>query len=155
MTTVTAPGCISFDIAHVLLACGRLILAGVVGETLAPQSELGPQRRLRIYLAGGIVLQGRDGESVRDRDLAGRQGRRLFVRLASRHVPFPQEDLADDLWGARRLLIRAHLAAGEHAAAVQAYLACRDTFRDELGVLPAPDPAALVVPLLRRGPSGQ
>jgi len=43
-----------------------------------------------------------------------------------------------------RLLIRAHLASGERAAAVRAYEACRVLFQSELGVQPAPETTALV-----------
>jgi SARP family transcriptional regulator, regulator of embCAB operon len=49
---------------------------------------------------------------------------------------------------AHRLLIRAHLASGERAAAIRAYEACRQLFRDELGVQPAPETTALVAPTL-------
>jgi DNA-binding SARP family transcriptional activator len=69
----------------------------VVGETLGPAS--GAEPRLRIYLAGSIALLGADGEMVDERALAGRQGRRLFVRLAAIHQPVPHIELADDLWG--------------------------------------------------------
>ena len=48
---------------------------------------------------GGIALQARDGTIVGERGFAGRQGRRLFVRLVAVHEAVPQEDLADDLWG--------------------------------------------------------
>ena len=72
------------------------ILGGVVGETLA--SETGSTRGLRVYLAGGIALVGPNGAVVGERALAGRQVRRLFVRLAAFHEPVPQADLADDLW---------------------------------------------------------
>jgi DNA-binding SARP family transcriptional activator len=248
---------------------------------------------LSVYLAGGIALRGSDGGVVGEGAFAGRQARRLFVRLATAGEPIPQEDLADDLWetewpaswqvalraliskiraplaqagaaasvvsrdgayalrlpagswldidvaaqaihdaetalsdgdraaacgwalaaraiaarpllsgeegewleavrhrleeihlralgclgevwlgqgqpalaahdageivaidpfreSAHRLLIRAHLAAGEHAAALRAFLACRRLFEDELGVMPAPETVALVAPLLTR-----
>jgi DNA-binding SARP family transcriptional activator len=52
---------------------------------------------------------------------------------------------------AHRLLIRAHLAAGEHAAALRAFVSCRSLFEEELGVVPAPETVALVAPLLRGG----
>jgi SARP family transcriptional regulator, regulator of embCAB operon len=249
-----------------------------------------------VYLAGGIALRGSSGVVIGEKDLPGRQARRLFVRLAASHEPIAQADLADDLWGtewppawqtalralvsklraslarvgapdaitsrdgtyalklppdawldldaaalaihaaelaladgdrsraagwalaaravasrtilpgedvewldelrrkladihlralgclgevwlsggdpalaahdasqaiaidpyresAHRLLIRAHLAAGEHAAALRAFLACRTLFEEELGVQPAPETVALVSPLLedRRG----
>jgi DNA-binding SARP family transcriptional activator len=263
----------------------------VVGETLATDNlrRQGPS----IYLAGGIALRGPTGTVVGERAFAGRQGRRLFVRLATLNEPIAQADLADDLWGtdwppawqvalralvsklratlarvgapdaivsrdgtyalrlpadswldidvaarsihqaeialsdgdrssacgwalaaraiasrplltgeegewldewrrrlddihlrsleclgevwleggdhalaahdagqaiaidpfresAHRLLIRAHLAAGDHGNALRAYLACRQLFRDELGILPAPETVALVTPLLAR-----
>lgn len=54
---------------------------------------------LRIYLAGGIALHGPNGVTVGERSFAGRQGRRLFSRLAAIHEPVPSVDLADDLWG--------------------------------------------------------
>jgi DNA-binding SARP family transcriptional activator len=58
---------------------------------------------------------------------------------------------------AHRLLIRAHLAAGEHGAAIRAFEACRKRFREERGVLPSPETVALVSPTLeghhRRDPS--
>jgi DNA-binding SARP family transcriptional activator len=266
----------------------------VVGETLAGRPAR--KRGVSVYLAGGIALRGPDGALVGERAFAGRQGRRLFVRLAAINEPISQIDLADDLWGtawpaawqtalralvsklratlagvgapdaiasrdgtyalrlpadswldldaaalaiheaevalsegdrssacgwalaaraiacrpllpgeeadwldelrrrmadihlrsleclgevwlvsgdhalaahdadqaiaidqfresAHRLLIRAHLAAGEHAAALRAYLAHRRLLWDELGVLPAPETVALVTPLLARGSS--
>src|SRR5262249_14023929 len=73
------------------------ILGTVVAKTLAPESDESPA--LRIYLAGGIALVGADGSAVAERALAGRQGRRLLVRLAAIHEPVPTADLADDLWG--------------------------------------------------------
>lgn len=265
------------------------ILGGVVGQTLV--SEAGSARGLRVYLAGGIALVGADGAVIGERAFAGRQVRRVFVRLAAIHEPVPQSDLADDLWAtdwppawqvalrvllskvrttlgragaadalvsrggayellwpahawldtdaagqaihraetslsagdratacgwalaaraiasrsilpgdegewlddlrrrlvdvrlravaclgeiwlangdarlaardaaeaialdpyresSHRLLIRAHLASGEHAAAIRAYDACRDVFRDDLGVEPAAETTALVTPTL-------
>jgi DNA-binding SARP family transcriptional activator len=261
----------------------------VVGKTLAPAAQI--PKPLRIYLAGGIALIGPNGRVVDERAFAGRQVRRIFVRLAAIHEPVPQADLADDLWGtawpaawrvalrallskvrttlgsvgaaaalvsrggayelrlpadawldtdaagqaihraetsladgdraaacgwalaaraiasrpllpgeegewldeirrrlddvrlraleclgevwladgdarlaardaaeavaldpyresAHRLLIRAHLASGERAAAIRAYQACRTLFHEELGVQPAPETAALVAPTL-------
>jgi SARP family transcriptional regulator, regulator of embCAB operon len=53
---------------------------------------------LRIYLAGGIALRGSDGRTITEHDLAGRQARRVFVRLAAIHEPIPHVELADDLW---------------------------------------------------------
>jgi DNA-binding SARP family transcriptional activator len=64
---------------------------------LAPES--GTARPLRIYLAGGLALRSPTGEVIGERSFAGRQGRRLFVRLAAIHAPATQDDLADDLWG--------------------------------------------------------
>lgn len=49
---------------------------------------------------------------------------------------------------AHRLLIRAHLAAGEHGAAIRAYRECEQQLRDELGVTPSPETAALVEALV-------
>jgi len=69
----------------------------VVGETLA--SEVETERRLRVYLGGGIALRGMDGTVVGERAFAGRQARRLFARLVVARGPVAQEDLADDLWG--------------------------------------------------------
>jgi len=69
----------------------------MVGETLV--SESGGTRQLRVYLAGGIALTGPSGAVVDERAFAGRQVRRIFVRLVAIHEPVPQEDLADDLWG--------------------------------------------------------
>jgi DNA-binding SARP family transcriptional activator len=57
-------------------------------------------RPMRIYLAGGVALTTPSGEVIGERSFAGRQGRRLLVRLAAVHEPVSQEDLADDLWGA-------------------------------------------------------
>jgi DNA-binding SARP family transcriptional activator len=68
----------------------------VVGETLA--SETGEARGLRIYLAGGIALVSGNGVVLTERALAGRQVRRIFVRLVAIHEPVHQADLADDLW---------------------------------------------------------
>jgi SARP family transcriptional regulator, regulator of embCAB operon len=45
---------------------------------------------------------------------------------------------------AHRLLIRAHLAAGDHGAAARALDACRRIFEEELGVAPSPATLALV-----------
>lgn len=74
------------------------ILGSVIGETLA--SAEGVRPRLRIYLAGGIALRGSGGETIGARSIAGRQARRLFVRLAATHEAVPQTEIADDLWGA-------------------------------------------------------
>ena len=68
----------------------------MVGETLA--SETGKVRPLRVYLAGGIALVGGNGAVLSERALAGRQLRRIFVRLVAIHEPVHQADLADDLW---------------------------------------------------------
>lgn len=54
-----------------------------------------------MYVAGGIALRGRNGVTVGERGFAGRQGRRLFVRLAAIHGPVPHVDIADDLWDAQ------------------------------------------------------
>jgi DNA-binding SARP family transcriptional activator len=84
---------------------------------------------LRIYLAGGIALRAPDGVTVAEEAFAGRQARRLFVRLAAIHEPVPQVELADDLWGnewpaswqlslralmskLRAILARVHVAQG-------------------------------------------
>jgi SARP family transcriptional regulator, regulator of embCAB operon len=264
----------------------------VVGETLeATAAEPEAARTVSIYLAGGIAARGSNGVVIGERDLVGRQARRLFVRLTTSHGAIAQADLADDLWGpewppawqialralvsklrtslakvgaanaitsrdgtyaihlpvgswvdldaaaeaiheaevalsdgdrsrasgwalaaravasrallpgeeaewldelrramvdihlrsleclgevwlgggdhalaahdasqaiaidpfresAHRLLIRAHLAGGEHAAALRAFQACRASFEEELGVVPAPETVALVTPLL-------
>jgi DNA-binding SARP family transcriptional activator len=256
---------------------------------LAPMA--GSEQRICVYLAGGLAIAAPDGRVIAERAFAGRQGRRLFARLATAHRALPAEDLADDLWGpewpdgwnvalrsivsklrtalrtagaagaivgrdgayelilpanswldvdaaaeaihtaehalaegdmgtacgwalaaravasrallpgeeaewldelrqrlgdvrlralatlgeiwlrrgepamaardaaesiamdpfresAHRLLIRAHLAAGEHAAALQAFQTCVGVFEAELGVLPSPETVALVQPLL-------
>jgi DNA-binding SARP family transcriptional activator len=68
----------------------------VVGETLGSTEN---RKRLRVYTTGGIALRAADGTVVGERAFAGRQGRRLFVRLVAIHEPVPQADLADDLWG--------------------------------------------------------
>ena len=69
----------------------------MVGERLAPGNPDEPV--LRIYVAGGIAVLGPRGAAVDERDFAGRQARRLFVRLAAIHEPVASVDLADDLWG--------------------------------------------------------
>jgi DNA-binding SARP family transcriptional activator len=69
----------------------------VVGETLA--AEGGGQRPVRVFLAGGIALRGANGAVIGEGAFAGRQARRLFVRLAAIHEPVPHVELADDLWG--------------------------------------------------------
>jgi SARP family transcriptional regulator, regulator of embCAB operon len=74
----------------------RPILGTVVGETLEPARPSVPP--LRVYLAGGIALRGSNGRTITEHDLAGRQGRRVFVRLAAIHQPVPHVELADDLW---------------------------------------------------------
>jgi DNA-binding SARP family transcriptional activator len=68
----------------------------VVGETLEPGRPTEPP--IRVYLAGGIALRGAGGETITERDLPGRQARRLFVRLAAIHEPVAHVELADDLW---------------------------------------------------------
>jgi DNA-binding SARP family transcriptional activator len=45
---------------------------------------------------------------------------------------------------AHRLLIRAHLAAGDNGAAARALAVCRHVLEDELGVAPSPSTLALV-----------
>jgi DNA-binding SARP family transcriptional activator len=52
-----------------------------------------------VYVAGGIALRGPDGLTVGEDAFAGRQARRLFVRLVAQHEAVPHVDLADDLWG--------------------------------------------------------
>ena len=69
----------------------------MVAKTLAPEKIGEPS--VRVYLAGGIALRGSNGETVGERAFAGRQARRVFVRLAAIHEPIPQAELADDLWG--------------------------------------------------------
>jgi DNA-binding SARP family transcriptional activator len=64
---------------------------------LADESEVG--RPLRVYVAGGIALRGPSGLNVGEHDFAGRQARRLFVRLVAIHEAVPHVELADDLWG--------------------------------------------------------
>jgi DNA-binding SARP family transcriptional activator len=73
------------------------ILGSVVGETLARESDVRPP--LRVYVAGGIALRGANGSTIGEHDFAGRQARRLFVRLVAIHEPVPHVELADDLWG--------------------------------------------------------
>jgi DNA-binding SARP family transcriptional activator len=68
----------------------------VVGKTLARERQT--TASLRVYLAGGIALVGANGTVVAERAFAGRQVRRIFVRLVAIHEPVPQADLADDLW---------------------------------------------------------
>ena len=70
----------------------------MVGETLGADSDPGPP--VRVYLAGGIAVRGANGVTARERSFAGRQGRRLFVRLAATHGPVPHVEIADDLWDA-------------------------------------------------------
>ena len=68
----------------------------MIGKTLA--SDGSPVSPLRIYLAGGIVLHRAGGPVIGEGAFAGRQARRLFVRLAASHEPLPMVELADDLW---------------------------------------------------------
>lgn len=70
----------------------------MIGETLAGVDEARP--RLRVYLAGRIALRAPSGETIGERAIAGRQARRLLVRLAGTHEAVAQAELADDLWGA-------------------------------------------------------
>ena len=70
----------------------------MIGETLA--SEPGADRSLRVYLAGGLGLIGANGIVLGERAFAGRQVRRIFVRLVAIHEPVAHADLADDLWAA-------------------------------------------------------
>src|SRR5437773_12018187 len=69
-----------------------------IGEMLA--AEATGEQPLRMYLAGGVAIATADGRVVGERAFPGRQGRRLFVRLASAHRALRAEDLADDLWQA-------------------------------------------------------
>jgi DNA-binding SARP family transcriptional activator len=69
----------------------------MVGETLA--NERLTDQLIRVYLAGGIALRARDGTTFGEEAFAGRQARRLFVRLAGIHEAVSQIELADDLWG--------------------------------------------------------
>lgn len=69
----------------------------MVGETLERDEPVEPT--LRVYLAGGIALRGSNGVVLGERAFAGRQARRLFVRLAAIHEAAPHVDLADDIWG--------------------------------------------------------
>ncbi|MGH2967271.1 MAG: AfsR/SARP family transcriptional regulator [Solirubrobacterales bacterium] len=55
---------------------------------------------------------------------------------------------------AHRLLIRAHLATGDHGAAARAYEACKRLLHDELGVAPSEATEALVASVLRRSEQG-
>jgi DNA-binding SARP family transcriptional activator len=86
--------------------------------------------RLRSLAALGEIWLRRGEPSVAARD----------ARAALAIDPF--------LESAHRLLIRSYLAAGEHAAALQAYRTCRQVFEAELGVLPSPETLALVQPWL-------
>jgi DNA-binding SARP family transcriptional activator len=52
---------------------------------------------------------------------------------------------------AHRLLIRAHLAAGDRGAAARALEACRRVLEEDLGVTPSPATLALIVPARSRG----
>lgn len=69
----------------------------MIGKTLASLGE--PRAGLRIYIAGGIALHGTNGTTLGEAAFAGRQARRVFVRLAAIHEPLPSADMADDLWG--------------------------------------------------------
>ena len=71
----------------------------MVGETLAHTPGPKSLPSLRIYLAGGIALRARGGSTVGEDAFAGRQSRRLFVRLVVTREAVPQAELADDLWG--------------------------------------------------------
>jgi DNA-binding SARP family transcriptional activator len=53
---------------------------------------------------------------------------------------------------AHRLLIRAHLAAGDRGAAARALEACRRVLEEELGVTPGADTLDLVGPVRRPTP---
>jgi DNA-binding SARP family transcriptional activator len=53
-----------------------------------------------VYVAGGIALRAADGLTIGEDAFAGRQARRLFVRLVADHGAVPHVELADDLWGA-------------------------------------------------------
>jgi DNA-binding SARP family transcriptional activator len=55
---------------------------------------------------------------------------------------------------AHRLLIRAHLAAGDQGAAARAYETCKRLLHDELGVAPSEATEALVASALRRSDHG-
>ena len=63
-------------------------------------AEATGEQPLRIYLAGGVAIATAAGRVVGERAFPGRQGRRLFARLASSHRALRAEDLADDLWQA-------------------------------------------------------
>lgn len=68
----------------------------MIGKTLALDDRQTP---IRIYLAGGVALHGRRGNTVGEHAFVGRQARRLFVRLTAIHEAVPSVELADDLWG--------------------------------------------------------
>ncbi len=59
----------------------------MIGATLA-----------RVYLAGGIRVDGPDGSFV-DADLPGNQGRIAFVALAIERRPISHDELAEIVWG--------------------------------------------------------
>jgi DNA-binding SARP family transcriptional activator len=57
-----------------------------------------PRPQTRIYLAGGLALEGPDG-SVPEEAFPGRQGRLCFARLAAQHGrPVAVDELANELW---------------------------------------------------------
>ena len=80
----------------------------------------------------------------------------IFDRLSALHFGRGRLNLAQETalrWlehdplqeTAYRRLMRSHLAAGERAAAVQAYERCRETLAEEMGISPSPETEALAV----------
>jgi predicted ATPase/DNA-binding SARP family transcriptional activator len=54
--------------------------------------------KIRVDLTGGPRLTGAGGSVVEAKDFPGRQGRLIFVYLATSDRPVPREELADALW---------------------------------------------------------
>jgi DNA-binding SARP family transcriptional activator len=121
-------------------ACGWALAARAIASRSILPSEEGEwlddlRRRLLDVRLRAVACLGEIWLANGDARLAARDAAEAIVLDPYRET-------------SHRLLIRAHLAAGEQAAAIRAYDACRATFRDELGVEPATETTALVAPTL-------
>jgi len=109
----------------------RTVLPGEEGEWLdLLRARLG-EIRLRALECLGEVWIARGDEALAARD-AGE---------AIRIDPFRES--------AHRLLIRAHITAGDRGAAARAYEACKRVLAEELGVEPSAETVALATAVLR------
>jgi DNA-binding SARP family transcriptional activator len=111
------------------MIAGRGFLPGLDGRWVGETRERLLDLRIRalvclaeVWLARGDAAQAaRDAQAIVDLD------------------PYRE--------GAHRLLMRAHVAAGDRSSAARAYQACRTRLAEDLGVEPAPETMALAASL--------